>query len=89
MYLDSAKYALSVVDQILDICGHGQAIGHDVGCSSKKTIASSLLGPHAKDLNLQVVVNAFHGFAHNHICQLQNHPLYLTGFGIEDLETCE
>ena len=42
-----------------------------------------------KDFNLKVVVNAFHGFARNRICQLQNHPLYLTGFGIEDLETCE
>ncbi|KAG1772866.1 hypothetical protein EV702DRAFT_976388, partial [Suillus placidus] len=25
----------------------------------------------------------------NHRCQLAHHPLYLEGFGIEDLETCE
>ncbi|KIK11520.1 hypothetical protein PISMIDRAFT_37175, partial [Pisolithus microcarpus 441] len=83
------KYALAVVEQVLDICGPDQAIGHDIGCLSRKTILSSLLSQHAKDLNLQVVVNAFHGFAHNRICQLQNHPLYLVGLGIEDLETCE
>ncbi|KAI5985795.1 hypothetical protein EDD15DRAFT_2373911 [Pisolithus albus] len=84
-----AKYALGIVEQVLDVCGPDQAIGHDIGCSSRKTILSSLLGQRAKDLNLQVVVNAFHGFVHNRVCQLQNHPLYLAGLGIEDLETCE
>ncbi|EGO04369.1 hypothetical protein SERLA73DRAFT_44780 [Serpula lacrymans var. lacrymans S7.3] len=33
--------------------------------------------------------NAFHGYAHNWRCQLLNHPFYLTGFGLEDMETCE
>ncbi|KIK16346.1 hypothetical protein PISMIDRAFT_33747, partial [Pisolithus microcarpus 441] len=83
------KYALAIVEQVLDICGPDQAIGHDISCSSRKTILSSLLSQCAKDLNLQVVVNAFHSFAHNRVCQLQNHPLYLAGLGIEDLETCE
>ncbi|KIK19095.1 hypothetical protein PISMIDRAFT_38954, partial [Pisolithus microcarpus 441] len=35
------------------------------------------------------VVNTFHRFAHNHMCQLENHPLYQVGFSNEDLETCE
>ncbi|KIK22163.1 hypothetical protein PISMIDRAFT_61385, partial [Pisolithus microcarpus 441] len=83
------KYALAVVEQVLDVCSPNQAIGHDIGCLSWKTILSSLLGQCTKDLNLQVVINAFHGFAHNHVCQLRNHPLYLTGLGIEDLETCK
>ncbi|KAI6010378.1 hypothetical protein BKA83DRAFT_4467510 [Pisolithus microcarpus] len=74
-----AKYALAVVEQVLDVCSPNQAIGHDIGCLSWKTILSSLLGQCTKDLNLQVVINAFHGFAHNHVCQLRNHPLYLTG----------
>jgi len=34
-------------------------------------------------------VNAFHGHVHNHMCQLQYHPLYLPGTGLEDFETCE
>ncbi|KAI5990759.1 hypothetical protein EDD15DRAFT_2388711 [Pisolithus albus] len=63
------KYALGIVEQVLDVCGPDQAIGHDIGCSSWKTILSSLLSQRAKDLNLQVVVNAFHGFAHNHYGQ--------------------
>ncbi|KAG6379623.1 hypothetical protein JVT61DRAFT_10136 [Boletus reticuloceps] len=84
-----AKYSLSAVNQILEFCGQDQAIGHDIGCVSKGTVASSSLGQKAKESNLSIVVNAFHGFAHNRACQLENHPLYLQGFGNEDLETCE
>jgi hypothetical protein len=66
-----------------------QAIGHDIACSSCKTIVTSSTGAKAAELNLQVVVNAFHSFSHDCCCQLQNHPLYLNGLGLEDLETCE
>ncbi|KAF8447619.1 hypothetical protein L210DRAFT_3609891 [Boletus edulis BED1] len=84
-----AKYSLAAVNQVLEVCGKNQGIGHDISCASKSTVASSSLGPKAAELNLQIVVNAFHGFAHNRTCQLDNHPLYLRGFGNEDLETCE
>ncbi|KAG1885509.1 hypothetical protein F4604DRAFT_1918207 [Suillus subluteus] len=84
-----AKYGLAIVDRLLDVCGADQAIGHDIACSSRKTIASSSIGAKAAELKLQVVVNAFHGFSHDRRCQLRNHPLYLNGLGLEDLETCE
>ncbi|KAI6004580.1 hypothetical protein EDC04DRAFT_2871794 [Pisolithus marmoratus] len=77
-----AKYGLVAVNQLLDICGPGQAVGHDIGCASKKTISASSLGAKAQEKQLKVVVNAFHGFAHNRI-------VYQLGFGNEDLETCE
>jgi hypothetical protein len=80
---------LAAISQVLETCGKNQAIGHDIGCSSKKTVASSSISAKAKAHNLRVVVNAFHGFAHNRACQLENHPLYQSGFGNEDLETCE
>ncbi|KAG1882375.1 hypothetical protein F4604DRAFT_1921540 [Suillus subluteus] len=84
-----AKYGLAIVDRLLDVCGADQAIGHDIACSSRKTIASSSIGAKAAKLKLQVVVNAFHGFSHDRHCQLRNHPLYLNGLGLEDLETCK
>ncbi|KAF9223817.1 hypothetical protein BS17DRAFT_668077, partial [Gyrodon lividus] len=84
-----AKYTLVAINQVLDVCGKDQGVGHDIGCASKKTIAASSIGAKSKELNLHVVVNMFHGFAHNRLCQLQNHLLYLQGFGNEDLETCE
>ncbi|KAG1726654.1 hypothetical protein EDB19DRAFT_1643359, partial [Suillus lakei] len=84
-----AKYGLAAVNKVLDVCGNDQAIGHDIACSSRKTIAASSIGCKAEEVRLQLVVNAFHGFSHNRHCQLENHPLYLAGLGIEDLETCE
>ena|ERR1700722_11998990 len=38
---------------------------------------------------MHFIVNAFHGHVHNRLCQLQFHPMYTTGVGIEDLEVCE
>ncbi|KAI5982151.1 hypothetical protein EDD15DRAFT_2177745, partial [Pisolithus albus] len=63
-----AKYGLAAVNWLLNVCGKDQAVGHDIGCASKKTIVSSSLGKEAQEKQLKVVVNAFHGFAHNHMC---------------------
>ncbi|KAG1820594.1 uncharacterized protein BJ212DRAFT_1445924 [Suillus subaureus] len=84
-----AKYGLTAVNKVLDVCRNDQAIDHDIVCPSRKTVTTSSIGRQAKELHLQLVVNVFHGFSHNCHCQLENHPLYLTGLGIEDLETCE
>jgi len=62
---------------------------YDIGCSHKVTVAASSIGKKAKELGLQLAVDAFHSHAHNCLCQLHNHPLFLKGFGIEDLATCE
>ncbi|EGO04959.1 hypothetical protein SERLA73DRAFT_45139 [Serpula lacrymans var. lacrymans S7.3] len=84
-----SKYALATINRLLDVCGDGQGIGHNFGCTLRKTVASSSIGEKAKRLGLTITVNAFHGYAHNRQCQLLNHPLYLKGFGLEDMETCE
>ncbi|KAG2070570.1 hypothetical protein BDR04DRAFT_983833, partial [Suillus decipiens] len=83
------KYGLAAINRMLDICGKDQALGYDIGCSSCKTVATSSIAAKAHANNLVIAVNAFHGYAHNRQCQLANHPLYLNGFGIEDLEMCE
>jgi hypothetical protein len=64
-------------------------VGYDIACSHKSTVAASSISGKAKDHGLMLAVNAFHGYAHNLLCQLRNHPLYLPGIGLEDLETCE
>ena len=43
----------------------------------------------AREWGLRMVVPVFHGHAHNRICQLHHHILMSSGFGLEDLETCE
>lgn len=85
----SAKYGLATINNILDTFGPDQAVGYDIGCVHKITVAASSISEKARDLRLQVAVDAFHGHAHNRLCQLCNHPLFLKGFGLEDLATCE
>ncbi|KAH7904479.1 hypothetical protein BJ138DRAFT_1019105, partial [Hygrophoropsis aurantiaca] len=84
-----AKYPIATVNKLLDVLGDNQAIGSDIGCSFKTTLAASSVGEKARMRRLTLAVNAFHGYAHERKCQLRNHPLYLQGFGLEDLEVCE
>ncbi|KIM54659.1 hypothetical protein SCLCIDRAFT_30952 [Scleroderma citrinum Foug A] len=84
-----AKYLLVTISKLLDVHGVNQAIRSDIGCSLATTVAASSIPDKASRNNLILVVNAFHGHAHNRKCQLANHLLYLRGFGLEDLETCE
>jgi hypothetical protein len=74
---------------MLDVFGADQVVGSDIACSFRATVSNSSLGPKAAKNNLRLVVNAFHGHAHNRLCQLKNHLIYSTGIGLEDLETCE
>ncbi|KAI6143864.1 hypothetical protein EDD17DRAFT_1515474 [Pisolithus thermaeus] len=48
------KYGLAAVSRLLNVCGEDQAVGHDVGCASKKTIASSSLGNKVQEKWLKV-----------------------------------
>ncbi|KAG1771378.1 hypothetical protein EV702DRAFT_1181467 [Suillus placidus] len=84
-----AKYPLVTINKLLDVFGDHLGIGTDIGCSLRKTVAASSIREKAAIHHLILAVNAFHGHAHNCKCQLQHHPLYLCGFGLEDLETCE
>ncbi|KAI0054626.1 hypothetical protein BV25DRAFT_1816807, partial [Artomyces pyxidatus] len=84
-----AKYAFAIIDELMRTCGDRQCIGYDIGCSMDSTVESSSLKAVAREQHLSLLVNAFHGYAHNRLCQLQYHPLYTEGMGIEDLETCE
>ncbi|KAG1779310.1 hypothetical protein EV702DRAFT_966110, partial [Suillus placidus] len=85
-----AKYPLALTDFMLDAFGKDIRIGYDVGCTFGEIIRNSLLlGAKAGANHLQVIINSFHGYAHNRSCQLWYHPLYRPGFGIEDLETME
>ncbi|KAG2120216.1 hypothetical protein BD769DRAFT_1629565 [Suillus cothurnatus] len=81
------KYGLAAVNRVLGVCGADQAVGHDIACSSRKTITTSSIGAKAAKLSLQVVVNTFHGLSHDRRCQLCNHPLYLSGIALQIIKT--
>ena len=74
---------------MLEHHGANQGAGLDIGCSHKKTLANSALGPRARELKHTVLVDAFHGHAHNRLCQLNNLTTYVDGLGLEALGVCE
>lgn len=86
---NSAKYGLAIINELLQVFGKGVGLGYDIACSFKATVQKSSIATAAAELQLRLCVPSFHGFAHNRWCQLHNHPLYITCFGIEDLEICE
>ncbi|KAG1797809.1 uncharacterized protein HD556DRAFT_1233127 [Suillus plorans] len=85
MYVNSTKYPLTTINELLNVFGHNKAIG----CSLVKIVAASSIYDKAADHHLLLVVNVFHEHIYNHKCQLQHHLLYLCRLGLEDLETCK
>ncbi|KAF7288901.1 hypothetical protein MIND_01406100 [Mycena indigotica] len=88
----SSFVALSnaVVDAFLECTDDDDAGGgYDVACNLKKTIATSNLGKLAEERQFHCLVGAFHGHAHNRLCQLEYLTTYIEGLGLEDLETLE
>ncbi|KAJ7251888.1 hypothetical protein C8J57DRAFT_1437455 [Mycena rebaudengoi] len=84
-----AKYPLAIVDALLDAFGPKLGVGYDIGCGFGTTVRNSPLGKKAKDLKMKTLVGAFHGHAHNRLCQLEYLANYVPGMGLEDLEGCE
>jgi hypothetical protein len=80
---------LAIIDRLLTVYGQNGACAYDIGCAFAKTIASSTLGERASSLNLQMMVGAFHGHAHNRRCQLDWHLMYIKGTGHTEGEGCE
>lgn len=83
------KIILTKLDELLDTYGKGNGCGYDIGCEFENTIKNSKLSDRAKENMLKMLVGAFHGHAHNRLCQLQFLATYVEGLGLEDLEGCE
>ncbi|TFK58749.1 hypothetical protein BDN72DRAFT_781650 [Pluteus cervinus] len=84
-----SKYPLAVVEKLLNVFGPNLGGGYDIGCGFITTLRQSLLGELAQRLNYRSLVGAFHGHAHNRLCQLDYLATYTHGLGLEDLETAE
>ncbi|KAJ7766007.1 hypothetical protein B0H14DRAFT_3510101 [Mycena olivaceomarginata] len=84
-----AKYPLAVTEALLEHLGERTGAGYNVGCDFQTTLKNSPLGECAKCKNFRCLVGAFHGHAHNRLCQLCFLATYVEGLGLEDLEGCE
>lgn len=73
----------------MHVHGRDQGCGSDIGCSFRITLGNSGLGALARDLNHRILIDAFHGNAHNRLCQLSNLTTYVEGMGLEKLGACE
>ncbi|KAL0064036.1 hypothetical protein AAF712_009002 [Marasmius tenuissimus] len=81
------KYPLAITDAILECYGEDIGLGYNIMCAFFKTLQrSGQLGAKVAALQLQGVVLAFHGHAHNRKCQLYWHPTYIPGLGIFNFE---
>ncbi|TFK59430.1 hypothetical protein BDN72DRAFT_905854 [Pluteus cervinus] len=83
------KYPIAHVQALMNRYGSDIGLGYDIWCQLIKTLRKSSLAETVKAHNVDGVVPAFHGYAHNRLCQLSWHPLYKDGTGIEDFEECE
>lgn len=88
MYI-RAKYPLAIVEHLLHVFSPNLGGGYDIGCKFGTTLDHSPLGPLARANSHKCLVGAFHGHAHNRLCQLSNLATYVKGVGLEDLEGCE
>ncbi|KAI6142300.1 hypothetical protein EDD17DRAFT_1662346 [Pisolithus thermaeus] len=77
---EQSKYALVVTLKLLDTFGSDIGGGYNIGCRFKTTLGSSILGECARTLNYTSLVNAFHGHAHNRLCQLDNLTTYAIAY---------
>ncbi|KAF9470952.1 hypothetical protein BDN70DRAFT_909448 [Pholiota conissans] len=83
------KYPIALTNALLNRYGKDIGLGYDIMCAFMKTLDNSTLKGRVGEMNLQGIVPAFHGHAHNRLCQVHWHPLYKEGVGLEDLEVCE
>ncbi|KAH0828586.1 hypothetical protein J3R83DRAFT_2888, partial [Lanmaoa asiatica] len=83
------KYLLTIIDRLLSVYGPNGACAYDIGCAFAKTAGSSSIEARIQALNLQFMVGTFHEHAHNCLCQLDWHPMYIEGTGNTEGEGCE
>ncbi|KAF8584066.1 hypothetical protein K439DRAFT_1616951 [Ramaria rubella] len=82
-----AKYPIAIMDHLVNVFGPNIMSGYDIGCSFSGTINNSpKVGPKIRQNNTRFCCGLFHGHAHCRLCQLDWHPLYIDGSGLEEYE---
>ncbi|KAF9046183.1 hypothetical protein BJ165DRAFT_1345868, partial [Panaeolus papilionaceus] len=84
-----SKYPVAIVSKMVDTFGEDLALGYDIGCRFSTTLSRSSIASKVKKNRHYCLVGAFHGHAHNRLCQSKNLATYVEGVGLEGFETCE
>jgi Kyakuja-Dileera-Zisupton transposase len=90
-YGHSSKYLLAVVEVLLEVFGVGIRGSYNISWKFWTTLDHRELGPCAQEWAFKALggATAFHGHAHNCLCQLSFLATYVKGMGLEDLEGFE
>ncbi|KZP09666.1 hypothetical protein FIBSPDRAFT_914038 [Athelia psychrophila] len=86
---EQSKYGITTTERLIDTHRPNQGSGLDIRCSLRITLDNSPLGSCARELNHTILVDAFHGHAHNHLCQLSHLTTYVHGLGLNALGMCK
>ncbi|KAI0075055.1 hypothetical protein K474DRAFT_1685473 [Panus rudis PR-1116 ss-1] len=84
-----AKYPLATLAKSFKVLKPNACSAMDINCAFETTVKHSSLASAALEVKHTFCVNAFHGYSHNYLCQLKNHPNVVEGVGLEDFETLE
>jgi hypothetical protein len=78
------------MNKLIDIFGVDLMCGYDIGCGFSATANNSArLGDKVREKRARFCCGSFHGHAHCRLCQLDWHPLYIEGSGLEEYKGCE
>jgi hypothetical protein len=78
-----------VINRLINTLGPKIGCAYNVGCAFNTTLNGTSLKDLAKTNDFRLMVGAFHGHAHNRLCQLRWHPTYIEGTGNTEGEGCE
>ncbi|KAJ6449004.1 hypothetical protein C8R45DRAFT_1057327 [Mycena sanguinolenta] len=70
------KYLLAIVAKLFERYGCDPGLSNNIMCAFFKTLLRSSLGRKTVGLCMHGIVPAFHGHAHNRMCQIGWHPMY-------------
>lgn len=83
------KYPLATIKRLITVGGKKIGGAYDIGCALDITLQGTSLIDFVRENDFSLMVGAFHGHAHNRLCQLQWHPTYIKGTGHSEGEGCE
>ncbi|KAF8233269.1 hypothetical protein L208DRAFT_1267719 [Tricholoma matsutake] len=78
-----------IVNRLIDLLGPRVGCTYDISCAFSTTVESSSLSEKVKNALFWLMVGTFHVHAHNHICPLNWHPLFIKGMGHTKGKGCE
>ncbi|PPQ93511.1 hypothetical protein CVT25_005212 [Psilocybe cyanescens] len=83
------KYPLAIINQLLQEFRSDICLAYEIMCDFTVTLKKSILSEKVRAFCFCGVISAFYDHAYNCGCQVQWHPLYIEGVGLEGFKECK